>query len=83
MMGTRGPQPLGNTALIKIGVTPEIDAALSHLVTVSGVSKASLIRDMLARSLAQMGMLPGFVTDVAPTVTRGPDLAINRKEYHS
>jgi hypothetical protein len=77
-MGKRGPQSLGNTTSIKVSVPPEIDAALSRLVNLSGVSKAAIVREALALHLSRIGMLPETANDVIPTPTRGPDLAINR-----
>lgn len=70
-MGKRGPQSLGNSAELRIGINPALDAALDQLVAVSGVSKAAIVRDALTGHLTAHGVMPpSAVLSTTPTLTR-------------
>lgn len=68
-----GQPNLGNSADLKIGISPTLNAALDRLVKVSGVSKAAIVRDALMQHLAEHDVLPPTsATDTTPTRTRRP-----------
>ncbi|MFJ3392299.1 ribbon-helix-helix domain-containing protein [Leifsonia aquatica] len=78
-MGKRGPQSLGNSAELNIGISPALDGALNQLVAVSGVSKAAIVRDVLTRHLSSHGVMPpSAVLTTTPTLTRRPTTATER-----
>lgn len=56
-MGKRGPQPLGFEVELRTTISPEIDAGLTQLVEVSGVSKATVVRTALLSMLTTGGLL--------------------------
>lgn len=56
-MGERGPQPVGLVELTTT-ITPELDRALAQMVSVSGLSKSTVVRQALAAHLADVGLLP-------------------------
>ena len=71
-MGRRGPQPGPNTVPLETTVTPQIDAALNQLVELSGVSKATIVRNALHSFLSNLGVVyPELTTSLAPTPTAG------------
>jgi hypothetical protein len=56
-MGTRGPDADPNTVLLKTNIPTEFDRALTQLVELSGVAKATLVRKGLADLLSTLGMV--------------------------
>jgi hypothetical protein len=71
MKATPGPQPMGNTATVKVAISPEIDAALTQYAELTGRSKATLVRYSLLFVLSVAGMLPpDSPDDIIPTLTR-------------
>ena len=60
------------TRVIEIALPVAIDDSLNALVTVSGVSKRSLVCDALVAYLGPKGVLtPAGTAPVTPTLTRG------------
>jgi hypothetical protein len=79
-----GPKPRALMDM-KVSITPELNTMLDRIVTSTGISKAALVRDALARYGETLGYLPEGSADlIAPTLTSGPGLAsANRKEVHA
>ncbi len=62
-------------------ITPELNAMLDRVVRATGIAKAALVRDALARYGEGLGYLPeGTAELMTPTRTSGPGLAADRKE---
>ncbi len=76
----RGPVA-GDLVRLDTKVTAELGHALDGLVTVTGQSKASLVRQALAQFLTERDALPpGHAEQIDATLTRGPGLAASKKE---
>jgi hypothetical protein len=77
----RGPKPRGYVDL-KVAVPPELHAMLHQIALSTGISKATLIRDALARYGEALGFLPeGTAASLTPTRTRRlGSVPANRKE---
>lgn len=76
----RGPKPRDWVALETL-ITPELNSMLDKVVRSTGISKAALVRDALARYGEALGYLPEGTADlIAPTRTSGPGLASDRKD---
>lgn len=70
-------------AELRTTIPAEIDRALAQVVELSGVSKASIVRQALAAHLAAMGVVhPSIAETLQPSRTGGPGLAFHRKEQH-
>jgi hypothetical protein len=75
-----GPTP-GDLVRLDTKITRPLEAALNELVTVTGQSKASLVRRAIATLLADADALPPEYADlIDPTPTSGPGLSIHRKD---
>lgn len=72
-MGKRGPASLGNDIELRTTITPEIDAALTQLVALSGgKSKATFVRKALLDMLTSIGLVyPEVAESLHPTRTAG------------
>jgi hypothetical protein len=71
-MGLRGPQPDGNTAELRTTIPPEFDRALAQLVELSGVAKATFVRQALGDMLSAMGLVyPEVADSLKPKRTAG------------
>lgn len=81
-MGLRGPQPDGNTAELRTTIPPEFERALDQLVELSGVAKATFVRQALGDMLSAMGLVYPEVADslrVKKTAGRTRPATITRK----
>jgi hypothetical protein len=69
---------------IKVAITPELDQMLNQLVVSSGISKAALVRDALARWGESLGYLAaGSADHITPTLTGGLGVAPLRRSNRS
>ncbi len=72
---SRGPQPREWVELRAL-ITPELNTMLDKVVRSTGVAKAALVRDALAKYGEALGYMPeGSAELIAPTRTSGPGLA--------
>lgn len=81
-MGLRGPQPDGNTDRLDVSIPPEFERALEQLVELSGVAKATFVRQALGDMLTTMGLVYPEVADslrVKKTAGRTRPATITRK----
>lgn len=79
----RGPRPQSWVAL-RTSVTPEIDRAITEIVQATGVSKASVVRRLLARGLADHGAIsPEVTASLPPTPTAGRLAAVRNMKEHN
>ena len=61
-------------------ITKELETALHHMVTLSGMSKATIVREALSMYLVAVGgALPSVIEASTRQATAGPGLAPNRK----
>ena len=75
-----GPKSLGFVEL-RTMITPELNAMLDRVVRSTGIAKAALVRDALARYGESLDFLPpGSAELIPPTRTSGPGLASDRKD---
>ena len=73
--------PITNRVRLDVMITPELNATLDQIVRATGIAKATLVRDALARYGESLGYLPeGTANSLTPTRTSGPGLAADRKE---
>ncbi len=77
----RSVPPKPTLIKLRTSITTEQNAMLDRLVRSSGIAKAALVRDALARYGEALGSLPeGSAAALTPTRTGGPGLASDRKE---
>lgn len=76
----RGPEPQQWVDL-RTTVTPEIDRAITEIVQATGVSKASVVRRLLASGLAEHGAISPEASAALPaTPTAGRLSAVRQKK---
>lgn len=75
----RGAKPQGLVRL-DTKITADQNSGLDELVTVTGVSKASLVRRAIADLLSGSALAPVAAEEISPTPIRGPGLASQRKD---
>lgn len=63
-------RPLGNTAELKLAISPQLDAGLDQLAELTGVSRATAVRYSIVLSLSLVGLLNPEVQDLVPTRTK-------------
>lgn len=76
---------LTSTAVeLRTTIPAELDRALAQVVELSGLSKATLVRQALATHLGAMGVIhPEIAASLKPTPTGGRGLALHRqREEH-
>jgi len=69
---------------LRTSITTDQNTMLDQIVRSTGISKAALVRDALARYGEALGYLPeGTAATLTPTKTGGSGLASDRKEDHA
>jgi len=83
-MLTKDERRSAQTAVeLRAMITTELNSMLDQIVRTTGIAKAALVRDALARYGEELGYLPAGTAELlTPTRTSGPGLAADRKEPH-